>query len=186
MNVTVFLGSVRGNREIYEQTARAIGTGLARDGHTLVFGGTKEGLMMDMATAALENDGKVIGVVTESLFRTYGVVEGLTVLELTKKMADRISRMIELGDMFVIFPGGEGTLEEAATAMSINKLMPKARKHIFFLNLAGYYDGLEAFFKKMSEEGFAGEHFFQYCHFVSSLEEMKAIGKDIFTNKDVS
>ncbi|MCQ2363247.1 MAG: TIGR00730 family Rossman fold protein [Acidaminococcaceae bacterium] len=180
MNVTVFLGSVRGNKDVYKETARAIGIGLAKDGHTLVFGGSKEGLMMDMATAALENDGKVIGVVTESLFRTYGAVEGLTVLELTKKMADRISRMIELGEMFVVFPGGEGTLEEVATAMSINKLMPQMRKHIFFLNLAGYYDGLETFFKKMSEEGFAGEHFFNYCHFVTSLEEMNGMMKAIF------
>jgi len=180
VNVTVFLGSVPGKKEIYEKTAREVGTILARDGHTLVFGGSKEGLMMTMAMAALNAGGKVIGIQTEMLYKEYGAVEGLTVLELTKKMADRIRRMIELGDMFIIFPGGVGTLEEAATIMSINKLMPMLRKHIFFLNLDGYYDGFEAYLKKMDAEGFATDELFQYCHFSKRVEDIEGLGEQIF------
>lgn len=180
MNVTVFLGSVPGKKDIYEKTARDVGTILAHDGHTLVFGGSKEGLMMTMAMAALNAGGKVIGIQTEMLYKEYGAVEGLTVLEITQKMADRIHRMIELGEMFIIFPGGVGTLEEAATLMSINKLMPKMRKHIFFLNLDGYYDGFEAYLKKMDAEGFGTEDLFQYCHFAKTVEEIEAMGEKIF------
>lgn len=180
MNITVFLGSVHGNKKIYEEAAREVGAGLARGGNTLVFGGSKEGLMMIMAMAALNEGGKVIGVQTEMLYREYGAVEGLTVLEFTKKMADRIKRMIELGDMFIIFPGGVGTLEEVATIMSMNKLMPNSRRHIFFLSLEGYYEGIETFLKKMDEEGFATPELFQYCHFAHSLKELRELTESIF------
>lgn len=34
-------------------------------------------------------------------------------------MAERKAKMIELGDAFVAFPGGTGTLEEIAEVMSL-------------------------------------------------------------------
>ena len=180
MNVTVFLGSVPGNKPLYEKAAEQIGSGLARYGHTLVFGGSKEGLMMTMAMAALNAGGKVIGVQTEMLYQEYGAVEGLTMLEFTKHIGDRIRRMIELGDMFIIFPGGVGTLEEAASIMSMNKLMPSQRKHIFFLSLEGYYDDFEKYLRKMDGEGFATPELFQYCHFVQNFTELKEVSEKVF------
>ena len=40
--------------------------------------------------------------------------DGLTKLIVTKDMTDRKTKMIELGDAFIAFPGGTGTLEEIA------------------------------------------------------------------------
>ena len=44
--------------------------------------------------------------------------DGLTELIVTKDMTDRKTKMIELGDAFIAFPGGTGTLEEIAEVMS--------------------------------------------------------------------
>ena len=44
--------------------------------------------------------------------------EALTKLIVTKDMSERKNKMIELGDAFIAFPGGTGTLEEIAEVMS--------------------------------------------------------------------
>ena len=43
--------------------------------------------------------------------------EGITKLIVTKDMSERKNKMIELGNAFIAFPGGTGTLEE------INEIM---------------------------------------------------------------
>ena len=43
---------------------------------------------------------------------------GLTKLIVTKDMSERKNKMIELGEAFIAFPGGTGTLEEIAEVMS--------------------------------------------------------------------
>ena len=110
MNVTVFLGSTLGNDKIYAEEVVKIGKWIAKNGHTLVFGGSREGLMEKLAVTVMQQGGPAIGVQTKYLNDKYGAVENLTTLELVDKMAERITRMIELGDMFIIFPGGVGTL----------------------------------------------------------------------------
>lgn len=174
MNITVFMSSLVGKDPVYSEKAVEFGAWMAKNGHTMVFGGSREGLMQIMAEEALEHGGKVIGVQTKLLNRTYGAVDNMTRLELTNRMAERIKRMIELGDMFVIFPGGMGTLEEAATVMSMNKL-GVMKKTICFYNLNGFYSGLEEFFNRIDEEGLGDHRNTQTTKFATTLDEIKAI-----------
>ena len=74
MNITVYLGSSLGNDKIYTDEVEKLGKWIADNGHTLVFGGSKEGLMEKLAVAALQQGGKVIGVDTQLLYDLYGVV----------------------------------------------------------------------------------------------------------------
>ena len=46
----------------------------------------------------------------------------ITELIVTKNMAERKAKMIELGDAFIAFPGGTGTLEEITEVMSMVSL----------------------------------------------------------------
>ena len=46
------------------------------------------------------------------------VYDAITRLIVTEDMARRKAKMIELGDAFIAFPGGTGTLEEIAEVMS--------------------------------------------------------------------
>ena len=61
---------------------------------------------------------KVIGVEPEFFIKDEFQHEGLTKLIVTKDMFERKSKMIELGDVFIAFPGGTGTLEEITEVMS--------------------------------------------------------------------
>lgn len=71
-----------------------------------------------IADSVLEAHGEVIGVEPEFFIKDEFQHEGLTKLIVTKDMFERKSKMIELGDVFIAFPGGTGTLEEITEVMS--------------------------------------------------------------------
>ena len=62
MKIAVYLGSLYGNDPIYREKVRQLGEWIGRNGHTLVYGGSKVGLMGEVADAALSAGGYVIGV----------------------------------------------------------------------------------------------------------------------------
>ena len=103
MNITVYLGSTYGNDPDFKTKIIELGTWIAKNNHTLVFGGSKTGLMGELANSTLNAGGKVIGVEAQ-MFVDEGVhMDNLTKLYIEKDIADRRTRMIELGDAFIRF-----------------------------------------------------------------------------------
>ena len=45
MNITVYLGALKGNDESLEKAVRELGTFIGKSGNTLIYGGSKSGLM---------------------------------------------------------------------------------------------------------------------------------------------
>ncbi len=60
MNITVFCGASVGNDNIYQEKTIELGLWMVKNGHSLVYGGGKVGLMGVIADTVLENGGKVI------------------------------------------------------------------------------------------------------------------------------
>ena len=156
MNVTVYLGSNPGNDPSLGEEAGELGRRIARGGHTLVYGGSRSGLMGLLAKGALEEGGEVIGVEPRFFVERGFQLEGLTRLIVTESMAERRTKMIELGDAFVAFPGGTGTLEEIAEVMSAVSLGRIGAPCILY-DRNGYYEGLRALLGRMIAEGLSTE-----------------------------
>ena len=110
--ICVFCGSSPGTRPEYVQTARQLGYALANRNIGLVYGGAKVGTMGQIANAALEAGGEVIGVIPEQLVEKEVAFTKLANLEVVGSMHERKARMVELSDGFIALPGGFGTLEE--------------------------------------------------------------------------
>ena len=51
MNIAVYCGSASGNRPSFTEGAKALGSWIAQNGHTLVYGGSRTGLMGATAAA---------------------------------------------------------------------------------------------------------------------------------------
>ena len=119
MNITVYLGACEGCDPQLKQTVRELGTWIGASGNSLVYGGSKTGLMGELASAALEAGAEVTGVEPQFFVDSVLQLEGLTRLIVTPDIAQRKAKMIELGDAFVAFPGGTGTLEEISQVMSM-------------------------------------------------------------------
>ena len=105
MNIAVYCGSASGNRPSFTEGAKALGSWIAQNGHTLVYGGSRTGLMGATADAVLAGGGKVIGVIPDVKLIQERRHPGLTECIETKDMAERKQKMIELADAYVALPG---------------------------------------------------------------------------------
>lgn len=174
MHITVYLGANEGNDPALGRAVRELGQWIGRNGNTLVYGGSKTGLMGRLAKSALEAGGEVIGVEPQ-FFMDEGVqYEGLTELIVTRDMTARKEKMIALGDAFIAVPGGTGTLEEITEVMSKVSLKQLDAPCILY-NLNGYYDDLKALLRHMIEKGLSSEDRQQGIYFAEDLAQIRKI-----------
>ena len=174
MNITVYLGANKGNDDSLERAVQELGQWIGDSGHALVYGGSKTGLMGILAESAVESGGKVTGVEPEMFIQSEVQYDGVTELIVTKDFPERKRKMIELGDAFIAFPGGTGTLEEIAEVISQTALEQLDASCILY-NLNGYYDGLKALLFHMIEMGLSTEERQRQIYFAENLAEIKAI-----------
>ena len=174
MNITVYLGAAKGNDPQLEQAVVELGKWIGESGNALVFGGSKTGLMGVIADAALSAGAKVIGVEPQFFVDSDIQHHGLTDLIVTQDMEERKAKMFELGDAFLAFPGGTGTLEEIAEVMSKVALSHTDAPCIIY-NLNGYYDALKAQLEHMIAMGLSTKERQKGIAFANNLEEIKNI-----------
>ena len=174
MNITVYLGANKGNDDSLERAAKELGQWIGDSGHALVYGGSKTGLRGILAEGAVEAGGKVTGVEPEMFIQSEVQYDGVTELIVTKDFPERKRKMIELGNAFIAFPGGTGTLEEIAEVMSQIALQQLDAPCILY-NLNGYYDGLKALLFHMIEMGLSTEERQKQIYFAENLADIKAI-----------
>lgn len=177
MNICVYCGASLGNKEIYKKAAKALGKWIADNGHTLVYGGGKAGLMGIIADEVLQHKGEVIGIIPTFLVDRELSHPNLTRLEIVNSMSERKNRMIELGDCYIALPGGPGTLEEISEVISWARIGQHQNPCILF-NVAGYYDKLKEFFNDMVMNEFLTASDQKAMLFTDSLDEMEQYIKD--------
>ena len=67
MKVTVYLRANMGDSPSFKEATIALGRWIAKNGHTLVYGGSKMGLMGVLGDTVLENGGQVHGILPQFL-----------------------------------------------------------------------------------------------------------------------
>ena len=166
MNITVYLGANEGSDPALKQAVEELGRWIGESGNALVYGGSRSGLM----------GGEVTGVEPQFFIDSEVQYDGLTRLIVTQDMTERKTRMIELGDAFIAFPGGTGTLEEIAEVMSKVSLGHLDAPCILY-DLDGYYAGLKALLAHMVEMGLSSPERQNGIYFVKNLDEIKSVLK---------
>jgi len=151
-SIAVFCGSSDSNDEFIYSQAYELGRSLANKDIDLVFGGSKLGLMGQVAKGALDYEGIVFGVIPEFLKTKEIVHRNLTELITTKDMHERKLKMHEMSDGFIMLPGGFGTLEEFFEIVTWAQL-GLHKKPIGILNTEGYYNDLLMMFNAMVTKG---------------------------------
>ncbi|OXI95010.1 MULTISPECIES: LOG family protein [Burkholderia] len=151
--IGVFAGSSVGNdlryaEQVREFIANAVSTGLE-----VVYGGGSVGLMGVVADTALNNAGKVVGVIPQSLANAEVAHRSLTALHVVESMSARKRLILDLSDYIVAFPGGIGTVEELFEAWS-ELILGLSRKPVFLLNISNYWSPLLRLIEHMAESGF--------------------------------
>ena len=106
-----------------------------------------------LADAVLDAGGAITGVIPHGLVARELAHQRLTALHVVDSMHERKALMASLAAGFIALPGGFGTLEEFAEAVTWTQLGLQA-KPCGLLNVAGFYDGLLAFLAHARDEEF--------------------------------
>lgn len=153
LKVCVFCGSRAGNDPAYTDAAHAMAHELAKRNMQLVFGGGGTGLMGETARTALKLGVPVTGIIPTFLINQETPVEDLSELKVVADMHERKAKMAELSDLFIVLPGGIGTMEEACEMITGNWI-GLYNKPVGFLNVNGFFDAFFAFLKDAVNAGF--------------------------------
>jgi uncharacterized protein (TIGR00730 family) len=156
--ICVFCGSSPGARPEYAQAARQLGQALAGRDMGLVYGGGRVGVMGEIAAAAIQAGGEVIGVIPQGLVDKEIAFTELSDLRVVPSMHERKALMAELSDAFIALPGGLGTFEEFFEVLTWAQLSLHC-KPCGLLNVAGYFAALMRFLDHA-----VGEQFVQPEH----------------------
>ena len=97
----VFCGSRVGIHPAFQSAARELGHAIADRGINLIYGAGDIGLMSVVARAALENNGKVTGIIPEFIQEFEVGSPGKIELIVVKSMHERKSTMFQRSDAFV-------------------------------------------------------------------------------------
>ena len=185
MNITVYLGANEGKDPSLKTAVRELGTWIGESGSRLIYGGSKSGLMGELAESVLQAGGEVIGVEPQFFIDMEYQYDEITELIVTKDMTERKMKMIELGDVFISFPGGTGTLEEIAEVMSKVSLKHLTAPCILY-NLNDYYDGLQTLLRHMTEMGLSSPERQEGIYFAKDLSEIREIIKNQRSNVTIA
>ncbi len=171
--VCIFCASSNSVAPIYLETAREVGRLLAENDFPLLYGGGKVGLMGAAAVSVHNHGGHVIGVIPKSLMTREVAYTEADEMVVTETLYERKEVMIRRSDIFVVLPGGFGTLDELLEVMTLKQLNIH-QKPIFILSVNGYFDPLIRFFNQLQQERFAPSTQKSYYHVFTETENLLA------------
>lgn len=172
MRITVFCGSKIPKPKEYIQASQELGTWLGQSRHTLVYGGSQTGLMGQVADACIQAGGSTIGVIPRVLDQLERNHPHLDRTIQVSSMSERKEKLFELGQAYIALPGGPGTLEEVADALSWARIGLHDHPCILY-NIQGYYDKLIDFYQQMVDDEFIQRTDLDHLKICSSLTNIK-------------
>ena len=170
MKICIFCASSDTLAPEYYEQANAFGHALAVRGHSLIFGGSADGLMSAAADGVKAGGGHVCGIAPRFLGEAIPRYPGCDELIYTDTMDQRKAKMLEMSDAFAVLPGGLGTLDEFFCAVTLRQ-MGQLPKPFVLLNTDGFFDTLGRFLSESMEKGFIGKSFAGCYAVVNTPEE---------------
>lgn len=156
-SIAVFLASRPARQQVYHDAIARLGQCFITSQDTLIYGGSSEGLMGQLARTILAHDGTVHGCIPHHLIAKEKPLDTLHKLERVDRIDQRIQWMAANADAFVVFPGGLGTLEEFLVLWNALKTQQMS-KPIAILNVNNYFSRFFAFIDAMIADGFLERH----------------------------
>lgn len=169
MKIVVYCSSKEEIDRVYKDDAAFMGCRIGASGADLVYGGIGKGLMSIVASNVLSAGGKVIGVVPAS--RREWAYEHNTETITACDLNDRKSRMMALGDAFVVLSGGYGTLDELISTFAYLTFTGDTCKKIVMINRDGLFDHVLDQLRLMASKGLMDAEIIERINIACDAEE---------------
>lgn len=167
-NLTVFCSSKQNLNPVYYSKVEQFIKLLNPNIYVIVYGGGTGGLMGTVRKAWIENldsTGTPGSIITSNINKF--VEPGIPDDYLFDNIIDRQKKLVELGDAYLVFPGGYGTHYETLEVITKNDI-GEASKPIFILNINGIFDNLVIHIENLIAEGFITRSFSKLNIYVES------------------
>lgn len=186
MNICLYGSARDAIGEEFLAEGEKLGELMAGHGHSLVFGAGATGMMGAVSRGVIKCDGVTIGV-SPYFMEEYEPLACCTGVIRTDTMHERKSVMEDMADLFVIAPGGIGTLDEFFSILTLKQL-ERHNKPILIWNINGFYDPLIALLEAMqARHGLADEVLYLYRVVADKSEIVEAADScEMQTEKHVS
>ena len=162
INLTVFCSSKNNlHPQIYLQTEKLIKL-LKYQNIKIVYGGGTNGLMGTVRKTFINLGGKVI---TSNIHKF--AEDGIPDDYIYDNIGDRQEKLVQLGDAYLILPGGYGTCFEMLEVMTKNDIGEQT-KPIFIFNCNGIFDNIIKTLEDLKSNGLITRDLKQIKVFVSS------------------
>ena len=153
MNICLYGSGSRKTPKIYTDAAYELGSIIAKNGDTLVFGGGDTGMMGACAKGVHDNNGKSIGIAPKWIDNFEPLSKECSEFIYVNSMDERKKEFLNNSEVFIITPGGIGTLDEFFEVITLKKLK-QHNKTIIVYNINHYYDKMIEMLEEMGENGF--------------------------------
>lgn len=174
MKITIYCGATDVKNQTFLSKTIELGHWMGEQGHTLVYGGGKFGLMGILARAVMEKEGQVIGICPSFIEQMEPLQTDISEMIYVDTLSKRKDMMIEMGEAYIALPGGSGTLDEISELIALSRL-GQTDNPVILYDMDGFYEPLRELLKVMIKEGFYSEKNLEKIFFVRDLEELKSI-----------
>lgn len=185
MVICVFGASSNDIDNIFLEQTELLSEKLAKRGHSLIFGGGKNGLMGAAVRGFVKGGAKTVGVAPEFFKPANVIYENCDEFVWTENMRDRKKYMEDNADAFIVTPGGIGTYEEFFEVLTL-KHLGQHKKPIAIFNVGGFFDKLIAVIEDNIEDGFVKENIPEMYKLSADIDEViKYVENDDFDMGEV-
>lgn len=174
MNIAIFCSANNGIDPRFFRLTEELGTWLAENGHTVVFGGCDLGLMECVARAAHDAGGRTMGMIPAKVEERGHVSKYVDVEFRCDNLSDRKDLILAHSDVLIALPGGIGTLDEIFTVAASATIGYHAKKVILY-DMDGFWQPLIALLDSLQDRGLMREPYSRHIVVAGSLEDVAAI-----------
>ena len=115
-------------------------------------------------------NGSITSVIPKALNNKNIINQNTDKVIVTKDISSRKKYMMKKADLFIVLPGGMGTLDEAFEILSLNGLN-LINKPVIFLDIKGYWQPLKRIILKAANEGFLNKNSNYNVSFIKSIDK---------------
>lgn len=148
-----------------------LGLKIALNNHSLVFGGGNDGMMGAVAKGVYDNGGKITSISPWWINEFDDPFDGYDECIKTDSMDERKKLFLEKSDVFIIVPGGIGTLDEFFEVLTLKHLNRHSKRIILF-NINHFYDKMIDMLHQMHDEGLIREGALDIFVVANSMDEV--------------
>jgi|TARA_B100000959_G_scaffold65438_1_gene69462 hypothetical protein len=169
-SLTIYCSSSNLLEQKYYDLSNQIGEFLGNKKISIIYGGGKVGMMGKISHSAMSSHGRVIGIIPKFLNSKEIIDLNVSETIIVKDMRERKQKLFELGDAFLILPGGSGTIEEATEIISWFYL-GLHNKPIIIINFENYWDSMLQMYDNVIKKNFGEKKLQPMLKIVKTFEE---------------